>query len=146
MREWPGPRRDGRIPEKGAGVGTVNQGAVNQQQQNQQQGQQYAAQQQQAALTDINNWTAANKPPGQTAAPLQAPQAASPATMGGGMIQAGKPQPRMMPQGQPPGIPPNGAAGAPPAATPNPLANLSPQQRQQLVTALQAQTAPGMGR
>lgn len=108
------------------GGGDVNQGAQAAEQANQQKAQTYAAQQQQAALTGVNNWTAANKPPGQTAAPVQGPpQLAAPATMGGGNIVAGAPatggmknvtpQP-MQPQGARPMPPPGGAPAQNPVA------------------------------
>jgi hypothetical protein len=113
---------------------TVNQGAVNQEQQNQVQGQQYAAQQQQQALAGINNWTAANKPPGQTAAPLQMPGASSPATMGGGNIQAGQPQMAGRRSQAMPGQP-----GQQPAQ--NPVA-LNPAQKAHIMALIGGQGAP----
>lgn len=125
---------------------SVNQPAVQQEQQNQQQAQQYAAQQQQAALAGVNNWTAANKPPVTTAAPLQAPTAASPATMGGGNVStapAGRPM--QPPQAQKPPAGPAPAGITPGAPVGGAVATagqqISPQLRAQIMAALGGQGA-----
>ena len=124
---------------------TVNQGAVNQEQQNQQQAQQYAAQQQQQALAGVNAWTAANKPPGQSAAPLQMPGASSPATMGGGNIQAGgagRPTPPPMAQKPPaPAVP--GTAPGGPVAPPGGGVALNPAQRAHIMALIGGQGGQG---
>ena len=107
---------------------SVDQGAVAQEQQNQTQAQNYAAQQQKAALAGVNSWIAANKPPGQTAAPLAPPTAASPVTMGGGNINAGAGAGRPM-------QPPPAAGGAP---APNNVA-LNPAQKAHLMALIGGQ-------
>ena len=93
---------------------SVDQGAVNQEQQNQNTANAQAAAAQQKALAGIQSWNAANPAPVNTANPLQMPGASSPATMGGGNINAGAGAGRPM---QPPpaagGTPPSGGASAP---------------------------------
>lgn len=124
---------------------TVDSGAVQQQQQNQQQAQQYAAQQQQAALAAVNGWLGQNKAPSATAAPLQPPGAASPATMGGGNFAAGKVPGQVASKGGAPGGPP--ASPSPQPAAPAaggavaPPGGMSPQIRQAIIAALSAQGA-----
>lgn len=112
--------------------GSVNQGAQQAEQQNQVKAQQYAAQQQQAALGAVNSWTAANKPPGQSAAPLQAPQAQSPATFGGGVASGGQMPPQSRGQRQPPPSQQPPMPGQP-AQAPPPGVTLNPQQRAHLL-------------
>jgi hypothetical protein len=137
---------------------TVNTQAQAAEQQNQVQGQQYAQQQQQAALAGLAAWNKANPSPVSTAAPLQQPGAAAPATIGGGVIQAGAgakpgagtpPQQPQPGQAKPPPMPgqvggqapmPGAMSGAP-ASQANPLGGISPQQRQAIITALSAQGA-----
>lgn len=125
FRGWSSP-----LSEKGASMGgpTVDQGAVQQEQQNQVQGQQYAQQQQKAALSGVNDWVAANKPPGQQpgAAPQAPPGMGAPQALGGGAIPAGagaRPGPGTMPQAQRPQPPQQ------PGAQPGPGLQLNPQQR-----------------
>lgn len=122
---------------------TVDTGAQQAEQQNQVQGQQYAAQQQQQALAGINNWTAANKPPGQTAAPLQMPGASSPATMGGGNVQAGQPQMAGRRSQAMPGQPQQPGQGQQPGLLPgqNPVA-LNPAQKAHIMALIGGQGAP----
>lgn len=131
--------------------GSVNKSAQDAEQQNQIKAQQYAAQQQQAALAGVNSWTAANKPPGQAAAPLQAPQQQSPATIGGGVASGGQmPQHAQQPQqpqpmqGQPmPGQPPAPQPGAA-AAAQRQAPTMTPAQRAQIMAQLQAQQSRPM--
>jgi len=117
---------------------SVDQGAVNQEQQNQTQAQNYAAQQQQQALAGVNAWTAANKPPGQSAAPLQMPGASSPATMGGGNIPAGAGAARP-PQGPAPqGVTPAPQPGRP-VAPPGGNVALNPAQKAHIMALIGGQ-------
>lgn len=88
----------------------------------------------------MNNWQAQNKPPGQTAAPVAGPpQMNTPATIGGGNIQAGRVpgQPPQQPQAQQPGQPQPPGAGA--LQSPSALANMNPQQKAALLASIQAQ-------
>jgi hypothetical protein len=112
----------------------VNQGAVAQEQQNQVQGEQYEAQQQAAALAAINAYLKGNPAPNSTAAPLQAPGASSPATIGGGVAPGSAGAVRPPPAAQP--QPPQGAPGAQPQP---PRPQLNPQQLQAIMTRLAAQ-------
>ena len=145
MRALPRFSGRGRVPQKDEGVviggPTVNTQAQQAEQQNQNTAQQYAAQQQQQALAGINNWTAQNKAPVTTAAPLQAPTAASPATMGGGNVStapAGRPM--QPPQAQKPPAAPAPAGITPGAPVGGAVATagqqISPQLRAQIMAAL----------
>jgi hypothetical protein len=115
--------------------GGVNQKAQSAEQANQQKAQQYAAQQQAASLAQLDAWLKGNPSPNSTAAPLQPPGAASPATMGGGTAPGSA-----QPQGQM--RPPGGQPGAAPGGQPNPLATLPPQLKAALMAHLGQQGAP----
>jgi hypothetical protein len=114
--------------------GGVNQQAQSAEQQNQQKAQQYAAAQQTQALAALQAYLKANPSPNSQAAPLQAPGASSPATIGGGTApgSAGA-KPPMQPGAQP---------AQPPGGGTNPQlpGTLSPQVRQALIARLSGQT------
>jgi hypothetical protein len=111
---------------------TVNTQAQQAEQSNQVAGEQYAAQQQQAAIAAVNAWLKGNPSPNSTAAPLQAPGASSPATIGGGVAPGSAGAMRPPPTAQP--QPPQGAPGAQPQRP-----QLNPQQLQAIMTRLAAQ-------
>jgi hypothetical protein len=113
---------------------TVNTQAQQAEQANQVQGEQYAAQQQAAAVAAINAYLKGNPAPNSTAAPLQAPSASSPATIGGGTAPGSAGAMRPPPTAQP--QPPQGAPGAQPQP---PRPQLNPQQLQAIMTRLAAQ-------
>jgi hypothetical protein len=129
---------------------SVDQGAVNQEQQNQNTANAQAAAAQQKALAGIQSWNAANPAPVNTANPLQMPGASSPATMGGGNIQAGgagRPTPPPMAQKPPaPAVP--GSAPGGPVAPPGGGVALNPAQRAHIMALIGGQggamRAPGM--
>ena len=132
----------------------MNTQAQQAEQANQVQGEQYAAQQQAAAVAAINSYLAKNPSPNSAAAPLQAPGASSPATMGGGSFggaNGGQTSAAPAPPSQNPIATP-GATGPAPIAQRGPIAgaaqpqsqpNLSPQQIQALVAQFKAQGSGG---
>lgn len=93
----------------------------------------------------MNDWLAANKTPGATHAPLAPPTAASPATLGGGVIQAGAgahPGPGTPPQVAAKGMTQPGPNMPAPSPQPQPQQSpIPPQYRQAIMAALSGQRA-----
>jgi hypothetical protein len=151
------PPGSGRIPQESEGATTggptVNTQAQQAEQSNQVQGEQYASAQQAAAVAAINAYLKANPSPNAQAAPLQAPNAQSPATIGGGSFggaAGGQTSRPPMPPPQPPVRPPQTVvqpqaqapppqASAPPTQGQPPASQLTPAQMLALVAQLRGQ-------